>query len=588
MKRRTVLSGGVITALGLAAVGLAAPPAQAAVTSSNVTSPSNGTHYMITDANPAQGNVVVTGTSNGTTGDLVDLRCYTRVDRWNSVHSNVAVQANGTFSTTMSTGSVYGTCILRAVPAGHPAGASISAYTGPRLTAEEITSQKVPSGPNAGKTYDYYVLFQGSHAMNDYVSATGGGLWDSRLSYSDGTSSNYLWYSNAALTGNEGGATRSFLRVDGHDAYGPDSAHSLFADNPGLPSLTYTASRNATTGVTTIRESNPIVRCPSDTFPPDSGSCAQFVSTGVRLERTIVTNDGGRQVHITDVWRSTDGHSHTVSPHYDNWTDAYNPTTDSATEMGLRLPWLGGYQTFTGDAVLAGPGAAPRSIFVRDSNTAPDGDTSYPLGAISFDHAPSQIRRVNNYEFVLRDESVAVPAGGVRLVRQDFVLGLTQAEVTAKAAANAIRINPYRPDALLRKHGATAYVGSNIYNTTASGQTTLRKARRGAKATFDIAVQNDGSLPNTFRVRGQGNKRGFTVKYFAGLSGTTDITTAVTAGTYTLTNLPVGATRYLRIVVKVKAGTPIGRVRDWLATVTSAKDGTMKDAVRAKVKVRAG
>ena len=586
MKRRPVLSAAIISALGLAGVGLAAPPAQAAMTASNITAPANGTHYFVSDANPPT-NVPVTGTSNGTTGDLVDVRCYTRADRWSTVDQNVAVQANGTFSTTMSTADPYGTCILRAVPAGLAAGSSVSAYAGPRLTGEENTSNKITSGPNTGKITDYYVRFQSTRAMNDYVSATGGGLWDSRLQYSDGTSSNYLWYSNASLVGNED-SVRSFLRVDGHNAYGPDSARNAFpgsADLSGLPALTYSASRNATTGVTTIREVNPIVVCPADTFPPTGVSCPQFNSAGVRLERTIVANDAGLQVHITDTWRSTDGQAHTISPHYTNWIDGSDPSTGSQTQVGLRLPWIDGFQTFSGVVDFPGPGVAPGNVFVRDSNTAPDGSTAFPVGGISFSEAPQQVHRVSNYQFTLRDESVVVPAGGVRLIRQDYVIGRTQAEVTAKAAANASRINPYRPDELIRKHGTSTYVGSNIYNTTGSGQTVTVRAKRTGKATFDLAIQNDGTLANTFKVRGTGNKPGFVVRYFA---GTTDITAAVKNGVYRVRNLAPGQTKTLRIVVKVKAGTPIGTVRSWLVTATSTRSSTIKDAVLAKVRVRQG
>ena len=270
---------------------------------------------MITDANPAT-TVTVSGTTNGTTGDVVDILCYeVGSDTWQHGANNVAVQANGSFSTNMSTNNPYGSCRLRAVPDGLPAGSSIAAYSGPVVTTEWINTYQVSTGPNAGKTYDYYVAFQGSHALNDYESATSHGLWDSRLSYPDGSSSYYLWWENAVLDGTDG--VRSRLQVDGRNAYGPYSARNFFQDNPGLPELTFSASRDGTTGVTTIRETNPIVVCPAGApFPPTAGTCPQFNTAGVRLERTIVTNDGGRQVHVTDVWRSTDGKPHTISAHY--------------------------------------------------------------------------------------------------------------------------------------------------------------------------------------------------------------------------------------------------------------------------------
>jgi hypothetical protein len=502
----------------------------------------------------------------------------------------VPVQADGTFSTTMSSSVPYGTCILRAVPSGLPAGSNLRSYTGPRVTTEYKQTDKISGGPNNGKAYDYYVLYQGAHAMNDYVSTTHGGLWDSRLEYSDGTSSNYLWYENAALTRSED-STRSYLKVDGKNAYGPYAARYLFsgsADNAGFPVLAFSATRNATTGNTTIRETDPIVVCPGTAFPPTAVSCPHFNSAGVRLERTIVTNDGGRQVHITDVWRSTNGKAHTISAHYAQFLQARDSAPPgSDTQVGLKMPWLGGYKTFTSDKLFAGPSRVPNTVFVRDDNTAPDGNQDFPRGAISFDVVPQKVHWAANDEFRLNDEGIKVPAGGKRIVRQDFVMGATESEVATKAAANARRINPYRPDALVKKPGGR-YVGNNIYNATGYRQAMTVRTARTARAQFVVTVQNDGTATDGFKIKGPGAGLGFRVTYFAGATGTTNITSAVQNGTYRLTNLAPGTARVLRLVVKVRAGTDIGTVRAWLLTATSLHDGTRKDAVKAVVKVVSG
>lgn len=436
MLRRSAVLAIVVALAGLAAVVLSTPAEAAGVTTSNITSPANGTRYFITDAHPAT-NVPVTGTSNGTTGDTVDVRCYYSLFRWSGAASNVPVAADGTFSTTMNTNTPYGTCILRAVPSGLSAGSNVRPYTGPRITGEQKVSDKITSGPNAGKTYDYYVQYQSARAENDYISAPSGGLWDSRLQYSDGTSSNQLWYENAALPRNEG--TRSFLKVDGRNAYGPETAEELFPNNAGFPELTFTAKRNARTGDTTIHEIDPIVVCPNETpFPPTASSCPNFKSAGVRLERTIFTTDGGLQVHISDVWRSTDHKAHTVSPHYDQWLQGYDYTPPaSPTPVGLKLPWLShSYKTFTTDQVFPGPKSGPQTIFVRDDNTAPDGNMAFPRGAISFDAAPHQVHRASYREFTLQYATVKVPAGGTHLLREYFVIGNTDSQVAAIAAKN--------------------------------------------------------------------------------------------------------------------------------------------------------
>jgi hypothetical protein len=155
----------------------------------------------------------------------------------------------------------------------------------------------------------------------------------------------------------------------------------------------------------------------------------------VRLERTIVTDDDGRQVHVSDVWRSTDGRAHTISPHYDQRVGGTSNT--GQTGVGLKLPWLSGaYRPFTGDVLFHGPVVVPASIFVRDEIAAPEQDTDFPQGAISFDVAPTKVHRGQYNNFTLRDENIKVPAGGTALVRQDFVIGTTRSKVTAKAAAN--------------------------------------------------------------------------------------------------------------------------------------------------------
>jgi hypothetical protein len=443
-----------IFAVLVASIGLGiAAPAQAAVTKSNVTSPADGSHYLITDAQP-ETEVPVTGTSNGTTGDFVDIRCYTHATQWTDGPEKVAVAADGSFSTKISTGRPYGTCLLRAVPneiagfTGDPA-----PFTGPALTTEWNTSEKVTSGPNAGKVFNLYVLFQGANVMNDYVSATEGGLWDSRLQYAPGSASNYLWYANADLSSPEAeGAspkTRSSIQVDGRNGYGPYSADRLFngeavkgSETPGLPALTFDASRDPGTGDTTIHETDPIVVCPSEApFPPTDASCPNFTGAGVQLERTYFTNDGGRQVHISDAWRSIDGSPHTLSLHYGQVIQGREQPGFKPTAVGLELPWIGAFQIFASDTTFPGPAPGAGSLFVTDNNNAPDGSADFARGALSFDLAPNAVRRATNEVFTLNDESFAVPAGGTSVTREDFVIGQTQAEIEGKARANVDRFS---------------------------------------------------------------------------------------------------------------------------------------------------
>lgn len=139
----------------------------------------------------------------------------------------------------------------------------------------------------------------------------------------------------------------------------------------------------------------------------------------------------------------------------------------------------------------------------------------------------------------------------------------------------------YQPDGAIR-FGKGAYVGDNAYNTTALGQTVATKALRGTTKTFAIRLQNDGNTGDTFTVKGKGAQTGFAVKY---LQGTTDITSAVVAGTFTTASVAPGAAVSLKLVITVKKAATVGVTRSWLVSATSVTGPTKKDAVKAKVRV---
>ena len=146
----------------------------------------------------------------------------------------------------------------------------------------------------------------------------------------------------------------------------------------------------------------------------------------------------------------------------------------------------------------------------------------------------------------------------------------------------------YRPDGKIKLATDASYLGNNVYNTTGVNQTRTVKARRGATKTFNIAVQNDGNSVDSFKLKGRGSTTEFTVKYLAGLSGTTNITTAVVNGTYTMSNVGAGGTKYIRMRITVRSAADIGDVFGRLVTATSTHATTVKDAVKGVVKVVSG
>ena len=141
-------------------------------------------------------------------------------------------------------------------------------------------------------------------------------------------------------------------------------------------------------------------------------------------------------------------------------------------------------------------------------------------------------------------------------------------------------------DNLVKNSSDSTYLGDNIYNTDGSGQTKEQSIKAGRTATFHVIIQNDGTANDSFTVQGGGNSTGFTVKYYLGTSGGTDITTAIIGGTYTVSNLLPGANQVVRAVVTVARGTAVGAVRDYLVTASSVADNSKRDTVKARVSVK--
>ncbi len=141
-----------------------------------------------------------------------------------------------------------------------------------------------------------------------------------------------------------------------------------------------------------------------------------------------------------------------------------------------------------------------------------------------------------------------------------------------------------RPDCRVRLLSESKLLGNNVYNTTGVGQT--RALTTSAKtSTFVLSLQNDGTVADALTLVGPGSSPGFTVHYLAGLTGTTDITTKVLAGTYRRASLAPGAIQAVRLVVAVTGGTASGTSMTWLGTVGSGALATSGDSCGARLTV---
>ncbi len=140
----------------------------------------------------------------------------------------------------------------------------------------------------------------------------------------------------------------------------------------------------------------------------------------------------------------------------------------------------------------------------------------------------------------------------------------------------------YRPDGRVRAGTSGAWIGNDSYQTAATTQVAKAAAKRGRTATISVSVQNDGTAADRITVRASGAQvSGYTVRYY---HGATDITSAVTKGTFRTPRLAPGKTYLITAKIKVansaRAGSKVKRV----LTLKSVGDGVTRDVVGLQVR----
>jgi hypothetical protein len=451
-------------ALALTLLALLLPAgALAAPTGSQITAPADPTFVTIDQANV--GSLHVEGTTTGGTGD-VDIRCY-HGDTSDLIAGPVPV-ANGAFATDVAlTKPLYDSltypkpyCVLRAVPAAtFPAAApdQASPFQGPHVAwgrTDPITLGPIGAPNPADQLFDFAINHAQSRGYNDYDSAGSCGLCDSYL-FDPVTfkGSNPIWYENAALFANIPNTpkTRSAVRVDGIDVYNPTSAgwaNNALKNNPGYPALSFSSSVDPLTGDLTIHETDPFVACTQQpaTYPPSDATCAAFAPPVITLDRSIVQDHDGRQVTITDRFKSNDAQAHSLDAVYDDTNENYAAIPGTGHDSLYDFSWTGdGFTTYDDGTQIVPPSTAPATLFVKSDQTTPDaGDSKNPIGALTYGTPPSEItvrhnaNHTNNtgewQERYLR----TVPATGDLVITHVYSQDYSLASVEALAQAAAI------------------------------------------------------------------------------------------------------------------------------------------------------
>ena len=414
------------------------PGAGAAITATQVAAPSNPSSSIYEPEAPSM--IAVTGTATGAAvGEEVDLRCYEGAESA-LIDPNVAV-ASGSFSATIVP-NTDSACVLRAVPAGTEP-TVLTQFTGPVLATGESREFFTEGDVNEGMPYDFYTNGQQLTAADDYVldrrlrsrRRLFCGTKNSKNVRPSSRNDFYEWDNGAQ-------PTESAFKVDGENAYFSYNAEQINEEANGFPQLTYGYSQDPANGNLTISDEEQAAICPDPTYPPNAGTCEEFLPSGVRIARKIEQTHDGHLVLITDSLESTDGKSHAVEALPENEQD-FNRHGKS---IEYKFPGESGYVPRVEGETVSFPDTGTNAVYIKVTGSA-DGDIETGRGAIVFFQPSSPAifnsfaERRNSFFF---DNEETVPATGTATIKYAYAQAYNQAEVEA-LVGDAIGAAPAPP-----------------------------------------------------------------------------------------------------------------------------------------------
>ena len=123
------------------------------------------------------------------------------------------------------------------------------------------------------------------------------------------------------------------------------------------------------------------------------------------------------------------------------------------------------------------------------------------------------------------------------------------------------------------------YVGNDVYNSNAVGQTKTISIGRGTSKYFPVLIQNDGLVPASFTLKSTGAATGYTITYIDYSNGA-NITTAIRNGTFSTGTLERGHSFAMKMVVKLSSG---AAERGSFLVRAESTAGSPKDMVKGVV-----
>lgn len=468
LKRVALLIG----ALPLLALVGPVASASAIAETSQITAPAGPAYVLDDETLPASHTLfTVEGTTN--ISGKISVRCYfgtgTPIESYSTLAEEVTPNSEK-FSLVVKPESLpealhIGPCVLRAVPFGnaepHPPGTPAE-ETGDPYKGPRVVGSRFELFPSVSNHYDYESEPSSLSGYFDMESVGDCGLDYSYLYAPEKlTVSEPLFDCNAALYRRDdpptGSSSRSELQIDGANAYSPDAAHAVETDLkvkallPGAPQATVTQTFEEATGLITIHELDPIVKCsPQTVYPPTPTSCTSFVSTGVQLERTWQTSNSDQVASMTDTWKSTDGVAHSLNALYDQ------ETVNGGKEGGAyQFPGTNVFSAITVGETVPLPSGLGRIYYKEDSETLGIGDGEHPQGAIVYDTPPSgpvsvyrDTEAKEHYNGFEMPYQGTIPAGGSYTLHMAFIQAYKLSEVEALSSEVLAGYPPSAPPTL--------------------------------------------------------------------------------------------------------------------------------------------
>lgn len=271
------------------------------------------------------------------------------------------------------------------------------------------------------------------------------------------------------------------------------------------------------------------------------------------------------------------------SADYRSGATAYSTAADRICPFSYRFsPGAGGiYRTD-----IFAPGAALRSAGIdsdRGESTMHGTSQAAPtLAGIvllmqqHYRNLHGSLPSVDQIEGWLRSTAVVVNDGddeddNVTNTGQNFP------RVDALAALTAIGGGgTARPDLLVRNRGAAGWAGDNTYSE-GGDQSRSQTVAAGTSATYELRLQNDGTVADRCRLTAAAPASGANVAIFTGHVGGADITAAVTGSGWLSSELAPGA--YIDLRMEVTPAPSLSSAYAVRLVGTSVTDGTKLDVV---------